>query len=80
MHLLSWFTNKAFNATRNKAITAQYLPDGELVILVNGRRSPSVDALCREVGIKDTWDYLKSDAGCAYGVHSDRFISSEENI
>ena len=75
---LSFHLSKAANAaTRgNKLANIQFLPDGELTITLNNKRSPSVHRLIREIGLEDAWRFLTKDCMVAHSARSAQLVQS----
>ena len=75
---LSFHLSKAANAAirGNKLANIQFLPDGELTITLNNKKSPSVHKLIREIGLEDAWHFLTKDCRVAYSARSARLVQS----
>lgn len=75
---LSFHLSKAANAaTRgNKLANIQFLPDGELTITLNNKKSPSVHGLIRQIGLEDAWRFLTRDCMVAHSAKSARLVQS----
>ena len=62
---MSRYTNKlksqANNAARGRVVSTALTPNGDDVVLVNGKRSPACNDLADTIGTKQTIEFLRSN-------------------
>ena len=66
---------EAANAVRgNKVLSGSYEYDGNFVLTVNGKVSPSVSYLQQSFGTQEAWRFLTEDCRVAHGAVTGKLV------